>query len=397
MNIKNIYQLISRFKYILYLFAVGILGVAAIGLILFIPVFQREAEAPQPTENPNFILASPTQSPITQPPPINPETATQNAIDATSTAEANEPIPATNIPTVIPNSFTPTPFPLLYNEFGEYIPVTWGNYPPPSTWPYVHIPPPVGLIPIPDGQVNILLLGNDHRRKLGTRTDTIMLLSLNPGTGIASLVSFPRDLFVYAPGWTMYKINTVQPRGGYDLLKATFEYNFGVRPDYYVNINRDTFVEVVNSLGGIDVDVPVALSDPTFARGKFYAPAGNIHMDGATARWYASSRNTTNVYSRDKRQQAILKGIFLKLLSLNGLQRAPELYATYYKNVRTDIDINTILTLIPMGSQLSDTRRISQHAINSEHVTAIRAPVSNAYILLPDQMKIFQVMLKAIQ
>ena len=87
----------------------------------------------------------------------------------------------------------------------------WGYFPGPSVPLSIAVGPPASPIPQPEGQVNILLLGSDQRPgDYGFRTDTILLLTLNPNDGTANLTSFPRDLYVYIPGWTTQRINTAQ-------------------------------------------------------------------------------------------------------------------------------------------------------------------------------------------
>lgn len=365
---------------ILMVFAM--LGMTGIIFILVLPPGAAAPPEPSPTlptGTPIFITATsePTQLP-----------------SATTTPAPTEPA-YTPTPTVYQS---PTPYPLAINaETGETIEMTWGDYAGPTTWPSLPIPPPMGIIPQPQGQINILLLGNDWRNaKSGTRTDTLILLTLNPDHGTATVMSFPRDLFVYAPGLTMLKINTVWARGGYDVLFDTFEYNFGVRPDYYVNINRNTFVDAVDALGGIYVEVPRGLSDPSFAGGKYSVSAGRVYMDGAKARWYVSSRYTTSDFDRLERQQAVLKAIFLRLLSIDGLNRVDELYRRFSRMVYTNIGINDLLPLAHLASQLSDTERVSRYSIAEADVTVRRLDNSGAYVLVPDQIELFNVMVKAL-
>jgi LCP family protein required for cell wall assembly len=310
-------------------------------------------------------------------------------------AESNFSTIATNTP-IQTRTPTLTPYPVVYNEKGTSIPNTWGAYAGPQTFPSTPIPPPIGLLPKPEGQVSIVLLGNDHRPKLGTRTDAIMLLTLNPEQGTASIVSFPRDLYVYAPGWSMLKLNTVMPRGNWELLAQTFEYNFGVRPDFYINISMTFFEEVVDSLGGIDVVVTQPLSDPTYAGGRFSVSAGLVHMDGRTARWYVRSRNTSNDILRAERQQEVLKAIFLKLMSRDGVARAPELFARYSRWVATNLTLGDVLPLTPLALKLTDTTRITRYAIGFDQTTEWRTPIDRAYVLLPDQLAILQIILQAI-
>ena len=298
----------------------------------------------------------------------------------------------TPLPTLIPSS---TPYPLLYNYNGAAIPITWEDYPPPTTWPSTLVPPPMGLLPKPDDQINIIILGNDFRPRKGARTDVIMLLSLNPGAGTASLISFPRAMYVYAPGWTMMPLHTVQPRGGYDLLFETFRYNFGVRLDRYINISMKNFEAVVDSIGGIDVEVAEYLSDPTYAGGKFSVEPGLVHMNGRMARWYARSRMTSSDFARAPRQQALMKAVFIKLMRIDAQSRVPELYTKYLNNVVTDLTLSDLLLFIPLAGRLLDTSRVSQYAINLDHVSAWTTPVDGAYVFLPDREAILALLLKA--
>ncbi|NLC29897.1 MAG: LCP family protein, partial [Chloroflexi bacterium] len=97
-------------------------------------------------------------------------------------------------------------------------------------------PTPVPVIPegeLPKNQVNILMLGADDFGANNFRTDVIMLLSINPKHKTASLISFPRDLYITIPGYWSNRINTVWQLGGFPLLQETFVVNFGFQPDYY--------------------------------------------------------------------------------------------------------------------------------------------------------------------
>jgi LCP family protein required for cell wall assembly len=337
-----------------------------------------------PSQTSLFITATPEQvSTLADP------------IVTTSDTNAADPSPeltSTNTP-------MPTGLPLLVNpDTGETISVTWGDYNYPTIWPSLPVPPPLGVIPKPEGQVNIIILGNDRRSGTsGTRTDTIMLLTLNTIEGTASVTSFPRDLWVYAPGLTMLKFNTVWARGGYGVLFDTFEYNLGVRPDFYININRNVFVEVVDALGGIDVYVPYPLSDNTFAEGKFSVEEGWVHMDGRMARWYVSSRNTSSDFHRLDRQQAVLRALFIRLFSLDGVNRAEEIYNHFSGLVQTNLTLNDLYALAPTATQLyTDMGRVSRFAIGFDHVIQERTPESRAYILIPKQQDILQIMINAL-
>lgn len=298
---------------------------------------------------------------------------------------------------------TPTPFPagqMIYEEASliesALTPVhtpSWGEYPPPSVYSDLPIPSPVDLIQQPPGQINILLLGSDEiPEEGGFRTDSIMLVTLNPNLGTAHVTSFPRDLYVYIPGWTMQRINTALPMGGFELLAATFEYNLGVYPDHFVMLNFNGFMQGIDSLGGLDIEVAEALSDPWGA-----VPAGLVHMDGHTALWYVRSRYTTSDFDRARRQQQVLVEVFKKLISLDAVKRAPELFELYRNNFITDLTLGDITALLGLANELGNNpSNIEAYYIGPEHVTDFRVPSSGAQVLLPDYDAIQEVMREAL-
>lgn len=270
---------------------------------------------------------------------------------------------------------------------------SWGEYPTPSVYSDVPIPPPVELIRQPPGQINILLLGSDEiPEEGGFRTDSIMLVTLNPNLGTAHVTSFPRDLYLYIPGWTMQRINTALPMGGFELLAATFEYNLGVYPDHFVMLNFNGFMQGIDSLGGLDIEVSEPLYDPWG-----YVPAGLIHMDGNTALWYVRSRYTTSDFDRARRQQQVLVEVFKKLISLDAVKRAPELFELYRDNFITNLTLGDITPLLGLASELGNSpSQIDAYFIGPEQVTDFRVPSSGAQVLLPDYDAMIEVMREAL-
>ena len=306
--------------------------------------------------------------------------------------------------TTAPNGIaTPTPFLPLDPTAIANIPrstaaPTWRNFPGPRVQPAVPIPPPVEISEQPAGQVNVLLLGSDQRPyEGGFRTDTILLLTLNPNQGIVNLTSFPRDLYVYIPGWSMNRINTAYQRGGFGLTTATFEYNFGVRPDYYMVINFWVFVQFIDNLGGINVNVSKPLTDHRDGYGKFFIPAGIVHMDGDTSLWYVRARYTTSDFDRARRQQEVLLAIFKRIISLDALGRFPELYGLYHQNVTTNIELNDITPLLGMATQVgNDSSLIHPYFIGREHTTPYTIPSTGANVLLPNREAVLEVIRAAL-
>ncbi|MEW6716698.1 MAG: LCP family protein [Chloroflexota bacterium] len=327
--------------------------------------------------------ATTTPTPFYPAAPLTPTSTPFQPLAPTAT-----PLP-TNTPTTIPNQ----PQPDLTSS-----PPTWGNYPGPSAWSYLPIPPPTDPLIQPAGRVNILLLGSDQRPyEGGFRTDTILLVSLDPENGKATLISFPRDLYVYIPGWTMRRINEAFAFGGFNTTILTFRYSFGIDINHYILVNFTAFTQVINSLGGIDVQVAQTLTDHRDGYGNYTVRAGLVHMDGATALWYVRARYTTSDFDRARRQQEVLQAIFKRFLSLGVVTKAPELFDIYRKNVTTDLTLSDITPLLPLAEQLSDLKGVKRYTIGPSQVSSWVHPITGAQVLLPNRDAIRAILREALK
>jgi len=269
----------------------------------------------------------------------------------------------------------------------------WGLYPGPVEPSAIDIPREIPAIPFSDRVVNVVLLGSDARATGGGhRTDTMMIVSLDPDQGTVTLLSIPRDLYVYIPGWRVDRINVADGRGGPDLVAQAILYNLGIRIDHYVRVNFNGFVTLVDSLGGIDVQVTGYLSDECGRRNWAFAP-GVYHMDGFAALCYVRMRKHSSDYDRLRRQQEVIQAIFVRAASLDGLARLPELYASFHHLVETEMPLDQMLALIPLGSSaLADTSRIHRYLIDTSMATGWRVPYSGASVQLPDRDAILQML-----
>jgi LCP family protein required for cell wall assembly len=243
---------------------------------------------------------------------------------------------------------------------------------------------------VPVGQVNILILGSDYREGRGYRTDVFMLLSMYPNNGSASVISFPRDLYVYIPGVGNQRINVAQPYGGFELSNATLQENFGVRADHYIMTNFEGFKSIINSLGGINVEAGMYLSDhcdlpQRDSAGNCTIYPGVNYMNGETALWYVRSRYSSSDLDRTRRAQEVVFAMFSKLMSLDAVSRLPELFASYSNAIETDLSIGDIVPLAPLAtSLLNDPSKIRRYAIGINEVTPYVLPDSGANVLLPN-------------
>ena len=234
-------------------------------------------------------------------------------------------------------------------------------------------------------QINILLLGSDKRPwDVGYRTDVIILLTLNPHDGNASLMSFPRDLYVNIPGYGTDRINTAFYRGGFKMLGDTLKQNFGIKPTKYLLVDFSNFKQYIDSLGGLDIDVGVTLTDRYVGKGMITIKKGHQHLNADYLLWYARSRHTSNDFARGRRQHEVLIGLFKKMVSMNALTKIPELYSTYKKSIQTNLTLEDILPLVPLAAQLTDTSLIKHYYLDYHQVTDYITP-GGAMVLLPRQ------------
>ncbi len=259
------------------------------------------------------------------------------------------------------------------------------------------IPPRAAIIQQPENQISILLMGSDQRpNDGGFRTDVLLLVTLNFDDNSVNLSSFPRDLYVFLPGYTMDRINTAQVKGGFALTAATFEYNFGIRPDNYAIINFSGFENLINTLGGIDVNVGHLITDLRDGYGSFTIYSGINHMSGDTALWYVRSRHSSNDLDRTVRQQEVIQAIFSKLLSFDVVTKVPQLYSQFRGVIQTDLELGEIIDLSQFGTKFLDSWEISRYVVNYQHITNWTNPYTGAQVLLPANNFIEDFILKVV-
>jgi polyisoprenyl-teichoic acid--peptidoglycan teichoic acid transferase len=248
-------------------------------------------------------------------------------------------------------------------------------------------------------RVNFLLLGIDQRddeRGAPTRSDSIMVVSVDTANKRAAMISFPRDMWVEIPGFADNRINvanflgdaTNYPGGGPALAKKTIEHNFGLRIDYYARIDFRGFERIVDTLGGIEVDVERAIRDdeyPTEDYGimSIYIPAGRQHMDGKVALQYARSRHSENDFGRAQRQQKLLLAIRDRAMNLDVIPKLPSLMGTLFDMVQTDIPATEFLRFATLARDIGNNN-IANLVIDTKLVTPFTGQ-GGADLLMPDR------------
>ena len=240
---------------------------------------------------------------------------------------------------------------------------------------------------IPDHYLNIVLLGSDRRPQSGAwRTDSMIVVSVDSANNIVRLLSIPRDLWVYIPGHGYNRINTAdlwgemaQPGTGPEWVKQTIHRNLGIPIHYYVRLDFQGFIKIINLVGGIDVDVDCPLSDIDLS-------AGVHHMTGEQALRYARSRKSTNDFDRARRQRKVLMALWDQSLTLNIVPQLSELWWTMANAFQTDLSLEQVINLAYVGVQL-EPQRILSRAIGPQQVQSWVTP-QGAAVLLPRHQEI---------
>lgn len=196
-----------------------------------------------------------------------------------------------------------------------------------------------------DDVLNILVIGLDDDEGTGeARSDSMMLVSLDSKHKKIKLTSFLRDMWVDIPDYKTAKLNASCSHGGAQLVIDTIETNFKVDIDNYVMVNFNIFVEIVNELGGIDVDVSKAESDAMAKFDCIVEPGENVHLDGEQTLWYARIRKCDSDFQRTSRQREVVTLLFDKLKTKN----VKELY---------DLGLN-VLQKVQTGFTKSDLKKM---------------------------------------
>jgi polyisoprenyl-teichoic acid--peptidoglycan teichoic acid transferase len=253
-------------------------------------------------------------------------------------------------------------------------------------------------------RVNILLLGLDERpgqRGTPTRSDTIILVSIDTAAKRAAMISFPRDLYVEIPGFGHDRLGHANafgdaqgyPGGGPALAMRTVEHNFGVEIDYYARIEFEGFKRMVDTLGGVTVHVespivdPGNPIDPNTGAQNVYIPAGTQHLDGDQALMYARSREGDDDFGRAERQQRLLLAIFDKAASFDSVVRLPSLVRTAWEMVDTDIPPHRLLSLANLARGM-DRSDINTLVLAPPRYAVPFTSESGAYLLEPNHQEI---------
>lgn len=297
------------------------------------------------------------------------------------------------VPGIVSTATPPLPTPARGRATPEPemipLPTATGTAPPlPTNTPApTPTPRPALALDIPDHYVNIALLGSDKRPGSGAwRTDSMIIVSVDFEANVVRLLSLPRDLWVYIPGHGYNRVNTADLWGeldkkgtGPERVKQTLHYNLGIPIHYYVRIDFQGFIKIIDAVGGVDIDVECPLADINLS-------AGMHHMDGKQALRYARSRKSTNDFDRGRRQRKVLMALWDQALTLDIIPRLPDLWRAMSATFQTDMTLDQVINMAYVGVRLTPQRILSR-AIGPRQVQSWVTP-QGAAVLLPREDRI---------
>ena len=223
-------------------------------------------------------------------------------------------------------------------------------------------------------RINILLLGSDTDEKFqgGYLAQTDIVVTIDPTTKSVGMLSIPRDTWLNAAGGKgMMKLDQVYFYGGPALSEATIHQDFGIYIDYYAWVGLNGFIKVINTAGGVDIDVLHPITDDlypddtgnsqnAYAYKRLYLAPGPQHLDGPTALEYVRSRHADLVgdFGRSTRQQQVLNQLKTKLDNPDIIGKLSELAQDLNGFVKTDMHLTDVFKLMNLA------RTIDQNKIN---------------------------------
>lgn len=263
-----------------------------------------------------------------------------------------------------------------------------------------------------ESRFTVLVMGLDRRpgeTGLAYRTDTMLVVSLDPETNSIGILSIPRDLYVPVPGYSqLQRVNSAMVLGelqrtgyGPTLAMQTVQNNLGIRINDYFVVDFNGFIKFVDAIGGIEVTTNYTINDPAYPNmyygyDPFYLPAGTHQLDGITALKFARTRHGSSDFRRAQRQQDVIYAIRDKLLEPGVLAslivQSPSLYEDFKDNTATGLTLDQIIQLT---LYLKDVPKenISRGVIDQRYISNYQTP-SGSQVLIPNRNRLGSLMVE---
>lgn len=238
----------------------------------------------------------------------------------------------------------------------------------------------------------LAIAGADRPLPYTGRTDAMALVIYHPRLARASLVSIPPDLYGYIPGYTMQRMYIAYPVGGARVLNSALEYNLGIKADNFAVLNLNSFSQLIDDLGGINVTV----LENVIAYCPDIRP-GTILLNGEQALCYMRLRLGEDELARNRRQQEVLRTVFLRLVEGGNLVRVPQLYEQYRSSIDSDLTLDQILDAMPLAIKLGDPNRIGYFQMGSDQLKVWKISEDpEASVFLPNRPALMKMMQQAV-
>lgn len=239
-----------------------------------------------------------------------------------------------------------------------------------------------------DGEYLILLVGvdkngDDDTNTDFTRTDTIMLLKADTKTGKMDLMSIPRDSRIKIRD-KFDKVNHAHAFGGIELTMQTLRSFLGLDIDYYVQINYQALINIVDALGGVDYDVPEGI---TIDKGKVQIKPGPNHLDGNEVMWYLRTRNIYNNgdIGRVNTQQGFVKAMVDEIVKKSKNMNIMTFISNYLKYVKTNLPMTAIMDLA------GNINNFSSDKMDTHIVPGMEQTIDGTSYYIPDFEKTWKI------
>lgn len=265
-----------------------------------------------------------------------------------------------------------------------------------------------------DGQsrFTMIMVGLDRRpgeTGIAYRTDTMMLVSIDPTTNSIGVLSIPRDLYVQVPGYAeLQRINSPMVLGEYQrpgygptLMMQTVQLNLGIRVNDFVAVDFQAFIDIVDAIGGITVETDYVINDPqypdmNYGYDPFYLPAGVHTLGGYDALRFARTRHGSSDIQRAERQQQVLYAVRDQILDLDMIPQlliqAPTLWSSMSDNIYTGL---TLEQIIQLGLFVKDIPldNIDMGVIDYQYLQSYTTP-DGASVLIPNRSRLGSLMIE---
>jgi LCP family protein required for cell wall assembly len=241
------------------------------------------------------------------------------------------------------------------------------------------------------GRINLLLLGSDTDQKFQGQplAQTDIVVTIDQTTKTVGMLSIPRDFFLNVPGYGMHKLDEAYSLGGVTLSCLTIEQDFGIPLNYYAWVGLDGFINVINTVGGADVNVTHTIVDDNYpndinnktdpyALERLYLAPGPQHLNGQQALEYVRSRHADLVgdFGRSARQQQVLLSLKSKLNNPSIFSKLSTIAKELQGSVKTDMQLTDVLKLMNFAKSLN-TSAIQRLVLAPPYSTPGTAPADS--------------------